>query len=276
MVQITPAQKIRAVLSTITNWYMIPVDKIGIRDTILYRFRNGTTLKCRCRSTDINEAVVVQAGLEYPVEQCIFANGPSSRPLVLLDLGGNIGAFSVWIRALNPKCDLRLHIFEPHPGNISILEENLRINCVANAQIYEVAVAGESGIVKLDVSQGFDAFTINSTSGNAIDVQAISIRDFLFNQGIFHVDLLKMDIEGAEFDIIAHDFEVLAATVSRMIVEFHGSPSSSRVIEMIAKLKTRYNVSIVNSHEGGGVAYASREQGASSAKPDQTTIVKTM
>jgi FkbM family methyltransferase len=264
MVQISSTQKIHTIFKTVKNLYMIPIDKAGIKEFVSYNFRNGTTLKCRCKSTDINEAVVVHSGLEYPAEPCLFSGRSDSRPIVIMDLGGNIGAFSTWVKALNPEVGIHLHVFEPHPGNISVLRDNLNKNDLQDAQIHEVAVAGISGTVDLDVSTGFDAFSIARTSSNMMTIKALSVRDFLAQHGLSRVDLLKMDIEGAEFEIIANDLEVIAATVSRLVVEFHGAPDCRRVTEMLEALKSYYDLSMFQSHGGGGVVTCWAKKGATS------------
>lgn len=264
MVQISSIQKIYTIFKTIKNWYIIPFDKAGIKESVSYNFRNGTTLRCRCKSTDINEAVVVQSGLEYPTASCKFSTRSGKFPIVIMDLGGNIGAFSTWVKALNPESILSLHIFEPHPGNISVLRDNLNRNGLRDAEVHEVAVAGKSGTVDLDVSTGFDAFSIATTSRNMMTIKALSIRDFLAEKRLDQVDLLKMDVEGAEFEIIENDLEVIAATVSRLVVEFHGAPDSRRVIEMLEALEAYYDLSMFQSHGGGGVVAGWAKKGATS------------
>lgn len=253
MAQISSAGKVRAIVGTVRNWYVIPIDKLGLKESVSYNFRNGTTLKCRCKSTDINKAVVVHSGLEYPSEPCRFDRHSAGKPIVIMDLGGNIGAFSTWVKALNPECHIKLHVFEPHPENICVLRENLRRNGLEDAQVYEVAVAGKSGTVDLDVSIGFDAFSIARASSNIVKVEALSVRDFFAQQRLSRVDLLKMDIEGAEFEIIRSDLELIATTVSTLILEFHGVPDSNSVTEMLNALSAHYDLSMFQSHAGGGV-----------------------
>lgn len=239
-------------LSVVRNWYMVPWDKLGRLPEVTYRFRNGAKLYCRSQSTDINEACVVFSGLEYPTELCRL-DPTAKREAVVLDLGGNIGAFTVWLAAINPATPMKVFAFEPHPGNAELMRRNCTLNRIEGVEVLEKAVAGEAGHVRLDISGGFDAFRIDSAAADAIEVEAITLRDFLDGRGIGRVDLLKMDIEGAEYGIVESDVQTLAERVGMMILEFHGPPESAPVQDMVRSLDAFFDVRFEDQHSGGGV-----------------------
>jgi hypothetical protein len=116
-------KKLIIILKNVRNWYLIPFDKIFGGGNILYKFRNNILVECRTKSCDINEAVVVLSGDEYPVPYLKFNS--SIKPTIF-DLGGNIGAFSLLFDYINKDLDYEGFVFEPHPGNFDLLKRNLK------------------------------------------------------------------------------------------------------------------------------------------------------
>lgn len=91
-------KKILTVIKCVRNWYLIPFDKMFGGNNIVYQFRNNVLVECRTKSTDINEAVVVLSGKEYPVDLCVL---DQNNKRIIFDLGGNIGAFALLFSQLN-------------------------------------------------------------------------------------------------------------------------------------------------------------------------------
>jgi FkbM family methyltransferase len=252
MAVVSKFQKIMTVFQTVSNWYMLPFDKLGMISRVKYRFRNGMHLYCRSRSTDINEACVVFAGLEYPVHLCRLTPAKNRSP-VIVDLGGNIGAFPVLLKSVNPQLSLRFFVFEPHPDNATILRKNLELNHISDAEVVEKAVAGEGGRVLLDVSGGNDAFRIDPNSRASIEVEAVSLGDFIAERGIAQIDLLKIDVEGVEYDVIERDIENFAHCTKLMILEFHAPIHSAQHNALCTALARHFDVVVERDYTFGGV-----------------------
>lgn len=185
--------KILTLIKNVKNWYMVPIDKIIGGRNIVYRFRNGITMECRTKTPDINEAVVVISGIEYPESECIVAKSDESVKTVF-DLGGNIGSFSVWFNSLNTNLNYRGYVFEPHSGNFNLLQDNLKRNDVKKFEAIQKAVAGVSGTLKFDVSGGEDAYKLNDSASDFIEVEAIKLSDFCRYKNISLIDIFKIDI----------------------------------------------------------------------------------
>lgn len=91
--------------SNIKNWCMIFADKVFATSNILYRFKNGIVVECRPKSTDVNELVVVLSGIEHPEELCRF----NKQHTVVVDIGANIGAFSLYVNHLNLQKNVKIY-----------------------------------------------------------------------------------------------------------------------------------------------------------------------
>lgn len=239
-------RKARIVLGVVSNWYMLPIDKLGLAKHVTYRFRNGASLRCRTRSSDINEACVVFSGLEYRLEQCRLG-----QDSVVVDLGGNIGAFTIWLAAINPDVRIYSYVFEPHPGNAALIRENLALNGVDDCEVIEAAVSGQNGTAWFDVAGSFDAFKL--TKNGTLKVETLKLSSFVNERDIRKVDIIKMDVEGAEYEIINEDIHEISKFVDKILIEFHEPIYSDNTQKMVGNLKEYFEVDVIDVKIGGGI-----------------------
>src|SRR4051812_3312071 len=130
------SQRVPLVLRTVKNWPMLLLDVAGLKASPVYRLRNGLRFHCRGRSPDIGEVIVICSGYEYP--ERFLLGLPSGG--VVLDVGANIGAFSLHLMTLYPSAAIRGYAFEPFRPNVELLDENLAENGVDNFTVVEAAV----------------------------------------------------------------------------------------------------------------------------------------
>jgi len=253
----TNLDKLQTVIREVKNWPLLVVDKfLGSRKKLLYRFRNGLQVICRSRSTDINEAVVVLSGIEYPQELCKL---PAHA--VVLDIGSNIGTFGIYLNHLNRHTDFMLHAFEPFPDNAALTEENFKLNGLSHYCIHRQAISGSSGTAQFDISGQFDAMCLNDiTMGKeTMEVETITLSAFCRQKNIEHIRLLKMDIEGSEFDVFRADAEFICRHVDILFTEYHFSSKHRNVSALTDRLVDDFDVILENTHTGGGMIIARRK-----------------
>jgi FkbM family methyltransferase len=150
-----------------------------------------------------------------------------SAELPILDAGAHVGFFSLYSRVLNPK--VLIYALEPLAENLEVLNKHLKDNKVKKVKVVEAALAGATEQRKLVVT--------NRSHNNYLgisgerEVQAYSFHDFCEENQIERVSLLKMDIEGGEYELIdsltVEDF----SRISAVILEYHNVEHNSRVIE---------------------------------------------
>ena len=162
-----------------------------------------------------NEWVLKHLHKEYFVRQTMFFESRRIDPLII-DCGAHVGVSVLYWKSLYPEA--RVIAFEPDPANFAFLE----VNCstVTGIDLHNAAVW---------ISNGIASFTpIGSTLGHMSEltgrqdrlervmVKTERLGDYLETD----VDLLKLDIEGAEVDVLADCAEGLA-NVRNIFVEFH-------------------------------------------------------
>ena len=153
------------------------------------------------------------------------------RPRVIVDLGANIGATGSWLAA-RYGCD-RMIAVEPVPANAALARRNFAANGV-NADLHVAAAAGREGVGYFDDS-------LESTEGHLADhgqeVQLVTVPGLIGGE---QVDLMKMDIEGAEGKVIDGDLGWLDQ-VRVMITELHPQHTDTdRVIAAIREAGFQY------------------------------------
>lgn len=248
----TTIQKLKIVQKHIQNWYMLFADKIFATSNILYRFKNGILVECRPKSTDVNESVVVLSGIEYPEQLCRF----NKQNAVVVDIGANIGTFSLYVNHLNPQKNVKIYAIEASPENIALCKKNFQHNHISDYVLVEKAITGQNGVVAFDMSGNFDGFKVSDNTSNGIQVESQKISTFCQNYNIKTIDLLKIDIEGSEFDIFQVDAEFIKKNVSVLLMEYHLSEKHSSVDGIVNALSDEFNVVLENIHEGGGMLIA--------------------
>lgn len=243
----TTIQKLKIVQKHIKNWYMLFVDKLFATSNILYRFKNGVVVECRPKSTDVNESVVVLSGIEYPEQLCRF----NKQNAVVVDIGANIGTFSLYVNHLNPQKNVKIYAIEASPENTALCKKSFQHNHLDDYVLAEKAITGQNGVVTFDISGNFDGFKVNDNTSNGIQVESQKLSTFCQYHNIQTIDLLKMDIEGSEFDIFKSDSEFIKDNVSVLFMEYHLSEKHTSVDEIVKILSDKFNVVLENTHNGG-------------------------
>lgn len=213
-------KKVRIAIGLLKNPAAVVLDKLRLRKSILYETRSGLRFRTRAGTTDINEAIVVLAGEEYPPALLDVSN---SEAPVVIDCGGHIGTFTLLVKTLNGSA--RIYAIEPLQENLRLLKENLQLNGIADVTVVEKALHARRGPLSLYVTEvGFDSATTSSPGTSRwrkINVEATTLEDIVNANAIAAIDLLKMDVEGSEYEIIGASFPLLREKARRIIMEYH-------------------------------------------------------
>lgn len=163
---------------------------------------------------------------------------------VCFDIGGNVGFFSM----LMAKCASRgkVHVFEPIPLNAALIGANAALNHFGNLQINNVAVGSEKGSLPFSVSVDSAYSSLHPTDRiaeeNTITVPVVTIDGYIAEQGIARVDIMKVDVEGAE-DMVIRGAERLLSDPARRprsvlleLFDINLKPFDSNVLAVVARM----------------------------------------
>jgi FkbM family methyltransferase len=162
----------------------------------------------------------------------------------VVDVGAHIGLYSL-IAAKRVGPSGKVIAIEPDPENFKILKKNILLNQLSNVEALECAVYSTRGKLRLflpELEQGRTIFNTvmqdrARTSTNFLEVEANTLDNILESINITEVNWIKIDVEGAELEVLKGAVNTLSSNKNiTLVVEIHGMEI---YMEMIKYLKTR-------------------------------------
>src|ERR1700684_801401 len=145
------------------------------------------------------------------LENDIAGAKAQARPFTFVDIGANVGLFSLFV-ASRAGQEARILAIEPEPGNLRRLEFNIRANPGVPVTIIPKALSDEAGVVAVELDRRDRGGTRTKKIDQAraptetVRVPSQTLLDVLAGEGIDAVDALKIDVEGLEDLILAPFF----------------------------------------------------------------------
>lgn len=149
-------------------------------------------------------------------EDEIYRVHTATQQPLFVDCGANIGLGIIYWKRLYPQA--RIIAFEPDPDVFSALVFNCNQLQLANVELVNKAVWNEAGKLSF-YKEGADAGHLSpraTETAQLIDVATVRLRDYLDQP----IDLLKLDIEGAEAEVL-NDCRDKLNGVEQIFVEYH-------------------------------------------------------
>ena len=143
--------------------------------------------------------------------------------MTVIDVGAFIGYYTL-LAAKRVGNSGRVLAFEPSPTAFSLLLKNIKINNWNNIKAFNYAVSDKNGKKIFDLSRLSFAHT---KSSNTVVVNTVSIDSFLHSLSIDDVDLVKIDVEGAELEVLRGMKRILSRGKVKIICEVHPDRLSS-------------------------------------------------
>ena len=166
----------------------------------------------------------------------------------VIDIGANIGAFSVLALVRGAQ---RVIAVEPEPDNAMVLGAN--ISPYPSITHRSVAIWSEAGTLQLAPAHGGTRVDLTG----ALAVLSLPLAALFTDEAIEECAVLKMDIEGAEYEVMRVTPSALLAKVRYITMEFHNTDAET-FGALVAKLTQTHAVQTLGSYERGGYIYARR------------------
>lgn len=203
---------------SIENWYVAFPDYFGLLTgaETTYTLRNGGRLKV---------AANVRAWATICAIYWLKAFNPVGYEIregdVVVDIGAEFGIFSVFA-ATNAR-NVKVYSYEPHPQNFESLTENVRINGLqANIYSFKLAVAGQHGIGKLYIdARDPSSHSLTRQLEDWVPVDFVTLQEVFESNKIERCDLLKLNCEGAEYQILRNTPREYLQRIRKMAVQCH-------------------------------------------------------
>lgn len=152
----------------------------------------------------------------------------------IIDFGGHIGCFALRAFIHTPKAEI--YSFEAAPDTADYLEQNQKLNPDVNWHVVRAALWSENKPIYLNRSPSSLGHRVgDSNTGEAVD--ALTPDSVLQKTGWEKIDLIKMDIEGAEEAVIPFADTLLSKTDS-LLIEIHNDRIDGEAV--FARLKEKF------------------------------------
>lgn len=208
------------------NWYKCFFDYfrfyLGVPkgDFVIYVLRSGVKLrgisKSSKTSSDLGTIREIWVNREYNPNGFDIKNGYS-----VIDIGAHKGYFSVFA-GLQAK-DVFVYSFEPFSNNYNFLVDNIKLNDLQNrVKVFNIGISGYKSKKRLYISkEDMGGHSIYRKGGEFVEIDCITLKDILRMNKIEKCDFLKLDCEGAEYEILFNTSENTLNKISKISLEYH-------------------------------------------------------
>jgi FkbM family methyltransferase len=155
---------------------------------------------------------------------------------VVIDGGGYVGQ---WANEIYRKYKCNIHIFEPVKRYFDLINEKFKNNGKVHVYHYGLSDSNRS----IDISISSDSSSVYNQNGKKEKINLVDIKKFLGELDITNVDLMKLNVEGEEYNILDRMIETnMVKDFDNLQLQFH------RFIKDYDNRKKKIEGEILKSH----------------------------
>ena len=221
------------------NWYLYPLVyfKLTKKDYVIFETRSGLKIKIRVNSTDLMAFTHVWMIQEYSDDNFSINNDD-----VIIDVGAHIGLFALFASQFCKNG--KIFCYEPIKENYKILIENIEMNQIQNIFPNNLAVTKETSRVKIFLNDDQSGHSMFIQNKNFVEVDSKSLSDIFIDNGIKECNFLKLDCEGAEYEIIESLPSDLFTKINKTAIEYHMVDTKPELLEQLINKFKQFSFSV--------------------------------
>ena len=230
----------KKILKKRLNYYFLKIAPKGLEISI--ELKNNLKYKLRGRSSD--KTVFKEIWLNHLYNQ--FGVKVESGDTVV-DVGAHVGIFATY--AAEHSKTGKVYSFEPFIENYKRLQFHKKVNNKDQIVPFNYGISGDAGTKFLYINSknsGGNSLFKGESKKEKVKIETLTLKEFCVNQNIKTIDFLKIDCEGAEYNIFNQDHSFLKG-VKKIIMESHPIEGNS-VFDILETLKS-YGFKIHNENE---------------------------
>ena len=178
---------------------------------------------------------------------------------IVVDVGAHMGKYTI-IASKRVGANGKVIAIEAHPGNYEMLNHNIKLNGLTNVIPLNYAVYSKESKIKLFLPDEESGYTMHHSvmfnylsskyplqgkdNEKFIEVNANTLDNLLQKNGISQVNWIKIDVEGAEFEVLKGSANILSTSKDiNLLIEIHNPSDTNHYKQIIDFLKS-YNFKI--------------------------------
>jgi FkbM family methyltransferase len=168
---------------------------------------------------------------------------------IVIDVGAAFGFYTI-LASKRVGQQGKVVAIEPQPDNFEMLNRNIRLNKLANTTTLNYAVSSKKTTLKLYSTYSVIKERAGQNLQSYIEVRSDTLDNLLRRVGIDRVNWIKIDVEGAEYEVLSGAKEILSANKHiYILVEVHGKGTYEPVIELLKS--NNFNIEFEKTYNNG-------------------------
>jgi FkbM family methyltransferase len=182
---------------------------------------------------------------------------------IVVDIGAHMGRYTI-IGSKRVGAQGKVVAIEAHPRNFEMLNRNIKLNQLTNVIPLNYAVYSKETKIKLYLPDEESGYTMHhsimsnyvftkykdKTEDKFVEVSANTLDYFLQLEGITDVNWIKIDVEGAEFEVLKGAHNVLSNSKNiSLLIEVHGKDTYEPIIESLRSYN--FKIDFEKTYENG-------------------------
>lgn len=169
----------------------------------------------------------------YEYDMQILFEKTISEGKVVFDIGAHVGFYTLLASEL--VCSKgRVFAFEPMPRNLFYLQEHLRLNHITNVTVIEAAISDSSGLANFEETA--NPYQGHLSAQGTIQVKIVNLDQMIALGEIVIPDYLKIDVEGAEMQVLLGAKNILEKAHPTIFLATHGDVLQKQCREFLTLL----------------------------------------
>lgn len=169
----------------------------------------------------------------YEYEKQLLFQKMISPGSIVFDLGAHVGFYTLLASVLVGSKG-QVFAFEPMPKNLHYLKEHLQINQINNVTVTEAAVSEKSGVAYFEQTES--SFQGHLSSQGSIRVDVVSLDELIAEGKIPTPDYIKMDVEGAEVQVLHGAKSLIEKSHPTIFLATHGDEIQRECRQFLSSL----------------------------------------
>jgi FkbM family methyltransferase len=165
-----------------------------------------------------------------------------------VDIGANLGSFSIWLA--QQRNVVSSYCFEPEPDSFRLLCFNLSLNGCEGVIPIHAAVGGTQREISIQLKSSSPGGTSIYSDGRSDTAQhsdrtrikVVAFSEWL-HEAAYPLDLLKLDCEGAEWEIVRACGHIIGERFKVVVAEVHDDPDKESAVDAFPKLMEKHGFS---------------------------------